>query len=204
MTSVPRRSSEDLPFDKKRIIVLHEADWTCVKCGAEATEADHIWPRSYGGSDALDNLQALCRSCNASKGATIYIDDLTVCRVGMYLPLLTERAVKAIERLARWQATLAALVDGAAPIDAGREFLTDEPYSTPSSDVVRQVLADLWCDLLGESPGHAALDALLSEADELHVIDAAEADRPLNLVSVLFPEVMTWGEDDHADDEAAS
>ena len=29
---------------------------------------DHIMPRSRGGTDALENLQLLCQSCNSSKG----------------------------------------------------------------------------------------------------------------------------------------
>lgn len=42
----------------------------CYWCGRRATEADH-WPigRDEGGADALDNLVAACRPCNASRGA---------------------------------------------------------------------------------------------------------------------------------------
>lgn len=42
----------------------------CVRCGAEGVELvkDHIKPIYQGGSDSIDNIQPLCRRCNASKG----------------------------------------------------------------------------------------------------------------------------------------
>lgn len=39
----------------------------CVVCGAQATDVDHIVPRSRGGTDDEDNLQALCHSCHSRK-----------------------------------------------------------------------------------------------------------------------------------------
>ena len=42
----------------------------CVKCGnSEDIVKDHITPIYMGGSNGLDNIQPLCRSCNSSKGA---------------------------------------------------------------------------------------------------------------------------------------
>ncbi len=52
--------------------VLKRAKNRCELCGIEsskkALEVDHIHPRSRGGKDELLNYQALCYSCNASKG----------------------------------------------------------------------------------------------------------------------------------------
>lgn len=49
--------------------------YTCVRCGkkfrAGDIEIDHILPQHYGGGNGPDNLQCLCRHCNASKGASL-------------------------------------------------------------------------------------------------------------------------------------
>lgn len=43
---------------------------TCAGCGADGQptdHADHIVPRSQGGTDERENYQRLCASCNARK-----------------------------------------------------------------------------------------------------------------------------------------
>ena len=51
---------------------LRESDGCCVACGAsEGIQMDHIHPLSRGGAHHIDNVQPLCGSCNASKGASL-------------------------------------------------------------------------------------------------------------------------------------
>lgn len=44
-------------------------DGKCLCCGEKKPlEADHIVPLTKGGSDGIENIQPLCRHCNAKKG----------------------------------------------------------------------------------------------------------------------------------------
>lgn len=165
--------SNDLPFAKKRVIVLHEAHYECAICGGEAVEVDHIWPRNLGGSDDLDNLQAACRRCNARKGDSFFVQDITPARLDMFLPQLRERAAQAITYLARWQELRSALADGGTPgEDYYRLIKSDHPmYGPVAAEHVREALATIWRTLLHETPGQAALDAL-ADLERFHLIDA--------------------------------
>lgn len=66
-----RRQSAGYISGTLRYEVLKRAQFHCELCGIsadrKALEVDHIVPRNRGGSDDLDNLQALCYSCNAMK-----------------------------------------------------------------------------------------------------------------------------------------
>lgn len=46
----------------------------CQYCGCEARTADHITPRARGGLDAVENLVAVCRTCNALAGGLVFVD----------------------------------------------------------------------------------------------------------------------------------
>ncbi len=68
----PRTESEDAGISERG-----RAQWLqngrCSMCGRTPDEhgvvlqVDHRMPRAWGGSDALDNLQALCEECNRGK-----------------------------------------------------------------------------------------------------------------------------------------
>jgi rubredoxin len=57
-----------------RFEILKRDNYRCQMCGVTAKdgatlEIDHIYPVSKGGTNEPDNLQVLCRDCNAGKGA---------------------------------------------------------------------------------------------------------------------------------------
>ncbi len=64
-------SSKGAKWDALRLAVLERDNYICMHCGNEATEADHIIPKSKGGKDAMDNLVASCKPCNAKRGDTL-------------------------------------------------------------------------------------------------------------------------------------
>lgn len=41
----------------------------CVMCGRPSTDVDHIIPKAQGGTDDIENLQALCHECHSRKTA---------------------------------------------------------------------------------------------------------------------------------------
>jgi 5-methylcytosine-specific restriction endonuclease McrA len=40
---------------------------SCVYCGKDASQVDHVTPRCQGGTDDLSNLVPACAACNTSK-----------------------------------------------------------------------------------------------------------------------------------------
>ena len=55
--------------DSVKRSVLEASDYRCIACGASKNLCiDHIMPVAKGGSDDIENLQTLCRSCNNQKG----------------------------------------------------------------------------------------------------------------------------------------
>jgi|SRR5690242_12989814 len=65
--------SKFVTIRKKNIAhLLAEANYKCQNCGAEKElQVDHIIPYQHGGTNELNNLQILCRTCNIRKGGTI-------------------------------------------------------------------------------------------------------------------------------------
>lgn len=61
--------SDRLPIsDRLRRQVYERDGWACVRCGRTTDlTVDHKWPHSKGGTNALENLQTLCGTCNQTK-----------------------------------------------------------------------------------------------------------------------------------------
>lgn len=52
-----------------RTKVFERDEYRCKECGDhQSLCVDHIYPESKGGTQALSNLQTLCRTCNLKKG----------------------------------------------------------------------------------------------------------------------------------------
>jgi len=66
-----RRNSRQPISGTIRYEVFKRAGFRCELCGISAAikalEVDHIVPKNTGGEDSINNYQALCYSCNASK-----------------------------------------------------------------------------------------------------------------------------------------
>ena len=60
-------------WKNKRLSVLQANGYECYICGGQADQVDHIIPRAKGG-DVFDddNLAAICRKCNQSKGSRFF------------------------------------------------------------------------------------------------------------------------------------
>lgn len=70
-------SFEDLNWHGKRGVILARDNYECQECYRPATEVDHCWPRAFGGGDTEDNLRAICKACNQTKGDSLLIKFLT-------------------------------------------------------------------------------------------------------------------------------
>ena len=55
-------------YRRNRAVIIRQAAGRCQRCGKHARlQCDHIVPVSHGGTHALSNLQALCKSCHGRK-----------------------------------------------------------------------------------------------------------------------------------------
>lgn len=78
-----------------RRLVAERADFRCEYCltpsglAPSPYSAEHIFPRSKGGTDAPDNLAFACQGCNGHKAAkTTGIDPITRRTVPLFHPRL--------------------------------------------------------------------------------------------------------------------
>ena len=65
MALKPYRSTPH--WKKLRLQVLRRDAYTCTYCGDVADQVDHVYPKSRGGEDTLDNCVAACAKCNSAK-----------------------------------------------------------------------------------------------------------------------------------------
>lgn len=61
-------------WQKLRLRILARDLWLCQPClskgrPTQATQVDHLTPKAKGGTDAEDNLQAICEDCHKRKTA---------------------------------------------------------------------------------------------------------------------------------------
>ena len=75
--SAKRRPAKRKPAKRKHIpkavrdAVMERDNYTCVYCASTNNpELDHNEAHANNGSDKIDNLQVLCRSCNRRKGSS--------------------------------------------------------------------------------------------------------------------------------------
>lgn len=72
ITGEEKHLSKRLFTDKQKRIAFQKQDGVCVKCESEfeykEMEGDHIIAWSNGGHTTQENLQMLCKRCNATKG----------------------------------------------------------------------------------------------------------------------------------------
>jgi len=62
-----RARGYDAEYQRNRALLL-STNPGCYRCGAPATTADHITPRSQGGGNGMGNLRPACLHCNSARG----------------------------------------------------------------------------------------------------------------------------------------
>lgn len=70
---IARKRASPGSFTKSEFMAMcRNVDWRCLACLKKfaVLEADHVVPLAKGGSNDIGNIQPLCRSCNAGKGAS--------------------------------------------------------------------------------------------------------------------------------------
>lgn len=145
-----------------RFQVLQRDGFTCQYCGrrppAVRLHVDHIVPKSRGGSDNPDNLQAACTRCNHGKAAALVdgiateVEDDPLRELSLALVHLLHAVAPASENPAFLMGRHANVVAGGAMYYAWG--VVSEFGELPTNSEVRGMLADL-ADLLDMDAGEA-------------------------------------------------
>ena len=67
-----KQSTKRSVSETKKKFVASQQNWCCKKCQKQLPawfEVDHVMKLEYGGSNSIDNLEALCRDCHGRKTA---------------------------------------------------------------------------------------------------------------------------------------
>jgi hypothetical protein len=67
-----KQSTKRSVSETKKKFVAAQQNWHCKKCQKQLPawfEVDHVMKLEYGGSNSIDNLEALCRDCHGQKTA---------------------------------------------------------------------------------------------------------------------------------------
>lgn len=148
----------------------------CVRCGRSNSELeggicckDHVKPISAGGSDGIENIQPLCRECNASKGGEVV--DYRDKRLAEWRIMISERLAKRLadasempenlqptshnqeEVKGKEEPRVSALAASGWPPDFREQFWGAYPHKVGKADAIRK---------LERAAGKVSFDALMA------------------------------------------
>ena len=159
-----RRRNRKVISGTVRHEVLKRAMTRCELCGIsmekKSLEVDHIVPKSLGGADDITNYQALCYTCNASKGnrddtdfrgiTDIYADKRHGC---LFCDLAQDGSRTIAEN------TLAFLIEDAYPVTEGHALAipkrhVDDYFGLVQAEInaINQLLTSYKSELLEKDP----------------------------------------------------
>lgn len=98
-------------YNVVRHFVLTRDHHTCRACGGTADQVDHVWPRKHGGTDHVENLQAICGTCNRIKGDRVDLRSADTQQLLSGIEAAAERAKKALREMDEFLEALAARPD---------------------------------------------------------------------------------------------
>lgn len=85
--AVPHVREGNALTDEQWEMMKEECNYTCLCCKRREPDihlhADHVIPKSKGGSHSIDNMQPLCQHCNARKGISV-IDYRTLAQLRLF------------------------------------------------------------------------------------------------------------------------